>query len=131
MTCFWDSILQGIFKLNIQLKSLPELSTPKNFVIYLKNNNKITNNILIFEHELRDSQKQENYDAIKSFDENSIYQGYFCSSFDPFLMLVCELFQINIKHKLCGIDINYTNKNVKKTLHLVSDTGHMSFSGVS
>ena len=56
-------------------------------------------------------------------------QGYDCSICDPFLILICELFIININHIYLGNKIDYTNKknvfNNNYTITIQSDKGHM------
>ena len=54
-----------------------------------------------------------------------------CSTFDPFLMLVCDLFNISIKHKYQGHLIEYKIDNPTKIIGLSSDMGHLSFNYVS
>lgn len=134
MTCFWNGILDGL-NFDVIKNSLPNClknpngtvnKDPLNLVKYLKENNKITENVLIQNEELRKQEKEENYEHIQSFDKVSIHQGYFCSTSDPFLILICELLNINIEHRYCGVNIKYTNKQKSIcTLYLGSDRGHL------
>jgi len=133
MTCFWNGILDGL-NFDIILNDIPNIlkqnnrinKDPSKLVNYLKENNKITINILVQNQELKEKEKEENYEHIKSFDNHSIHQGYLCSTSDPFLILVCELFEININHLYCGVNIKYTNKNKSRcTIFLGSDRGHL------
>jgi hypothetical protein len=124
MTCFWDSLLHGIprdfFEDRIQ-------HHPTSLVMYLKARNRKTDQIKICGLLLSDQRKEENYEAIKAFDQNSIRNGYLCSAEDPFLFLVAEVFQINIYHTFLGKMFDYVHPNPRLKIHLSSRTGHMSF----
>lgn len=51
--------------------------------------------------------------------------GYDCSSCDPLLLLVSQLFVVNIVHNFNGANIEYMNENATITIHLRSDNDHM------
>ena len=51
--------------------------------------------------------------------------GYFTSTFEPFLFLVAEIFEVTIEHCYNGYNQIYENKkNCKKILRFGSNTGH-------
>ena len=114
MTCFWDALRN---KLNISMDNMI-------FVIHLKNNNTKENNILWNDEKLSTKQVEENYEHIKNFNEKSIFNGYDCSICDPFLILICNLYNININHNYNGYTMKYLKNTNFKTLHFSSDTGH-------
>ena len=116
MTCFWDALRS---KLNIS-------SNIENFIIDLKNRNNKNKNILWNNTEFTDKQIEENYIHIKDFNEKNISQGYDCSVCDPFLILICDLYNISIHHNYRGYIMKYENKKNKsgKILHFQSNSGH-------
>lgn len=132
MTCFWNAILQGLplelfsEKFNIKYRKPNE----KEFICLLKDKNILTKNIklLPFNIFLNEKRLSENMEWISSLDINSIYNGYYCSSIDPFLCLISELFEINIEHIFYNTKIIFENiKNMNGTLYLYSNNGHCSF----
>lgn len=106
MTCFWDGIIQSLLKNKI----IPNNSSKKpiDFVKYLKEHNKKTINVTCNNEKLTDKQLQENYEHINQLKIENINQGYDCSTFDPFLFLVSQHFQVDIIHRYCNIPIKYT-----------------------
>ena len=116
MTCFWDSIRN---KLNIN-------DTNREFILYLKKSN--TKNISVNWNsaELTEKQLDENFEHIKNFDENKINDGYDCSICDPFLILVCELYNINIFHNFNGYEMKYIKDDSYKNINCRSNTSHFS-----
>ena len=61
---------------------------------------------------------------IKDFNENNINQGYDCSSCDPFMILLCELFKININYDYNGNNIQYMIDNSRK-LSIINRINHI------
>lgn len=130
MTCVWTGLISSIhcedfhnilgFKENMK-------PNPHEFVNLLKDNSINTNNILWNNEELSKQQLDENFIAVNQLDINTINNGYMCSIFDPFIFLICELFEISIEHNYNGHLMIYKNiKKTKYTLKFKSDTGHFS-----
>ena len=109
MTCFWDGIIQSLtledFRIVSDFKNKPN---PRQLVEFLKSKNKYVEHVLCQNESITEKQKQECFDAIKELDINSIRNGYYCSCFYPFLIVVFELFCVHIIHKYNG-----TTKNIK------------------
>jgi hypothetical protein len=120
MSCFWDSLLAGLNSINNKFNS------PIDLVRYIKANNKETIDVHI-NSKLSKQRLEENLEAIVNYNENSINDGYLCSSEDPFLFLVSQLFQLNIYFNFNGNLINYKNISAKYNLYLVSSATHCSF----
>jgi len=119
MTCVWNALLAG-------LSGRENLRQPRELVEYLKNHNKKTDRVKFNGVLLSEKRKEENFEAIKEFDVNSIYGGYFCSFEDPFLFLVCEIFGINIHHVFNGHVADY-DIGGDRWMHLRSSASHMNF----
>jgi hypothetical protein len=127
MTCFWNAVLHGIPK---ELYEDQIHHNPMSLVMYLKARNRKTDEIKICGQLLNEQRKEENVEAIRCFDQNSIYHGYFCSTEDPFLFLIAEVFQISIYHTFLGKMFDYVHPHPKLKLFIHSNHGHMSFGHV-
>jgi len=127
MTCFWDSILSVLNNDDFRIIS-PSTKKMSNkiFVIFLKNNNTKTVDIIWNNEKLTKQQMEENFEHVKDFDQNSIKNGYLCSTCDPFLLLVSYLFKVNIDHNYRGYLMQYRVTNARKTLKFSSNSGHFS-----
>lgn len=128
MSCFWIGLLNGI-KIDdysiIKYNNIGLKPHPAEFVQLLKNINVITPNILWNDEELIRNQLDENFQAINQLDINSINNGYLCSTFEPFLFLICELLQITIIHNYINNKIIYKHKtNNRYILKFKSSDSH-------
>lgn len=126
MTCFWDGLLNNLKEDDFQRIFQVNKPNNKNFVKLLKNNNRKTKNIKWNGEIFSEKQLEENFIHIKDFNENSIDNGYLCSICDPFIVLICELFIVNINHNYCDYLMTYTNSNSIKTLNFKSSKSHFS-----
>ncbi len=120
MTCFWDALLLGIPK-DIRFNNQRE------FVIYLQSHNIETVSISVNNAILTQKELEENIERVKNYDVNTINDGYLCSAFDPFLILVAELFKINIYHNFNGNMIEFIHNKPIYNLYLNSSSSHCSF----
>lgn len=124
MTCFWDGILRGIPLDNFRkIDNNVQQLNPTSLVIFLKRHNRMTS-ILWQGSKLTERERYENYMHIKNFDVRSISSGYLCSTCDPFLCLISDLFNINIDHIYLSSVIKYTNPNASKKVVFKSNRGH-------
>lgn len=118
MTCFWDSIIHGLECNHTR---------PVSFIEYLKSENRETASVLVNDKPLTNLEKKENFEAIK---ELRLENGYLCSTSDPLLCLVSEIFQIQIIHIMNGCKTVYRFKDgsLDRSLHLTSSKTHCSLS---
>tara|TARA_B100001093_G_C26477166_1_gene863199 strand:- start:296 stop:685 length:390 start_codon:yes stop_codon:yes gene_type:complete len=127
MTCFWDGILNNLTNDDFQINFKINKPNNKGLVIFLKEqNSKETKNIKWNGTQLRDQEIEENFIHIKDYNVKSMNGGYLCSTCDPFLILICTIFNVNINHNYCGHMIKYTVPNPIKTLNFSSDKGHFT-----
>jgi hypothetical protein len=112
-------------KKNKSLKAFKKKVTPDTFVSYLKMNNTKTNNIIVNDELLTDKLLEENFNTIKNYDIKNIRNGYLCSTCDPFLLLVCELFECSIWNNYCSSVIKYEHPSPKFRMYISNDDGHM------
>ena len=115
MTCFWDGINASINN---------RFQHPIEVCVYLKKNNSKTISIECNGQYLTPSQLEENYVSIRDYNQNNIQQGYLCSTLDPFLCLLAELFCLRVEHNYNGNLIIYQHSNYCNTVRFQSDTGH-------
>lgn len=124
MSCFWDSLIQSISNED-KITYFNNNLNPIDFAKTLKQKNTLTLNVTWNTENLTTQFLDENKQAIDSYDTNTIYNGYYCSSCEPFLFLLCELLNIEIHH-------NYNNnlmiyKHIKNNRYIIkinSDNGH-------
>lgn len=129
MTCFWDGILQNLKDDDFQIAFKCNKPNNINFVKLLKDSlnesfHDKSKDINWNGEKLTKQQIKENFEHIKDYNPKSIYGGYWCSTCDPFLILVCILFRVNINHNYCGHLMKYTILNPRKTLNFKSNSGH-------
>lgn len=106
MTCVWDGLTKGLY--NTFRGTIFQQTSAEILVDFLKRNVKKTENVKWNNKYLKDTELVENFERIKSIDPTNIYNGYDCSTCDPVLLLVCELFRINIIHDYNGSYMYYT-----------------------
>ena len=126
MTCFWDGILKSLnisdfkYKFNID-KKLNKVQ----FINFLKKNNKFTKDIIWNNKKLSEKELKENYEAVKNYNIKKINNGHLCSTCDYFLLLICDLFKINIIHFYNKHKIVYKNNTKsRKTITFHSNKRH-------
>ena len=126
MSCFWDALIKHIKNEDLKIILREQKITPLNLVNSLITKNKIVNTIKINNLELSEKQKKENFDHIKDFDLNTINDGYFCSTCDPFLILISDLLSININNNYNNNLIEYKPiYHSRYTIYLKNTNSHM------
>ena len=129
MTCYWDGILSRLTSddycyANFVVNSNPHNTRIHSLIGELKNRNVPT----ICKWNGVDISKQlseENVIHIRDYDANTIYNGYDCSVCDPFLILICNIFALEIHHTYLGHEIIYApNKPIRRVIHFTSNRGH-------
>jgi hypothetical protein len=126
MTCFWDGLLRSLdirdFQFGMKLNVKPQKTE---FIRWLKRVNPYIVDVHWNNQELSKQEIEEHKKAIGSYKVADIRSGHMCSSCDSFLLLVSQIFQVNIQHSFINHLITYTNiKNARKTLRFVSNSRH-------
>ncbi len=133
MTCFWDGLLASLkFAHNKQMETI---SNRIDLIKYFKNivsdpSNELVSdfdNIIVNNEKLSKQQINETIDAIKTFNIDSIYLGYYCSTCDPFMILFVVLTQCTIQHKYMNNIIVYKSDKSNGTLCFESNSSHFWF----
>uniref|UniRef100_A0A6C0C8Q9 Uncharacterized protein n=1 Tax=viral metagenome TaxID=1070528 RepID=A0A6C0C8Q9_9ZZZZ len=124
MTCFWDGIYRKLTDEDMKLINSNKKINIKEFINLLKKNNKICSKVKWQSEYLSDKLLKENFKMIQEYNINNINNGYLCSCCDPFIILICEIFNLNINHNYNNVNIYYTIKNNRKTLNYKSNKSH-------
>ncbi len=126
MTCFWKGVLKTLtvddFKNAFGIKHIPKY---KEFVNLLKQNNVKVTNVKCNGESLSDILLDEAMNHIKNINIKKLNEGYLCSCCDPVLILISQLFVININHDYNSTIIKYTNTKATKEINLRSNHNHM------
>ena len=125
MTCFWRGVLTALNKRIFVYKiNNPK---PREFISVLKLNAIKTKDVLWNGNSLTEKELNENLQGIKELNINEINRGYDCSTCDPYLLLICQLFKVHINHDFNGARIEYRYNSPDEsiqTIHFKSDSGH-------
>ena len=136
MACFWNGILKQLRqnKQNLPLLLQPIPNSPSTFVKFIQSNNVKATNVEVNGIRLTEQQINETQDAIKNgYSPNKVNSGTLVSTFDPVLILLCQLSEMNINHKYMNNNIQYTyikseqknNKTISPfTMNFGSNSGH-------
>jgi len=125
MSCFWDSLLNSLNKEDCVKLNLIK-KTPKNLANRLKQNSHKQISTKCQNKSLTGQQREEIRIHIDKYDINTINNGYLCSTCDPFILLFCEILQIDINHKYLNNTIIYSTDN-SRTEYFKSNLGHMEY----
>ena len=124
MTCFWDGIMKSLNQNDFNFIKEKKINNHE-FIKMLKKRTRKMTNVLWQGKPLREQEMNEHIQAIKDYNINGISRGHLTSVCDSFLLLICEIFKVNIIHRYMNIEIKYTNKEyVRKTVHYSSNNGH-------
>lgn len=125
MTCFWDGILQALDNSDFQVVGCNNRLNRQQLINLLKTKNVEIEDVTWNGKKLTKQEMKEHYEAIKTYNIDGINRGHLCSSCDSFLLLICQVFNVNIKHSYINVDIEYKNQKVqRKTLQFASNHGH-------
>ena len=128
MTCFWDGVMKSLNKNDFDLIN-EKKSSHIELITMLKRRKIPMINVLWENQKLSKNEIKEHLLAIDEYDINGIPGGHLTSSCDSFLLLICELFKVNIEHMYMIHTIKYSNtKEVRKTLYYSSNDKHFVFS---
>ncbi len=128
MTCFWDAIVSSLNQDDFKLLGEKSFTINRKSVInFLKSKNTPCNDVLWQDHTLRKQELAEHTEAVNCYNIKGIGGGHLTSTCDSFLLLICQLFKININHKYCKTMITYKNsENVRRSINFKSNRGHFS-----
>ena len=117
MTCFWDGLIKALKY---------EKNDPVELIKHLKKRNRKTKTIKWNNISLSTQLLKENFESIKNYDIKKRFNGYDCSACDPFLMLVSDVFRVDISFMFNGVLIIYQNPKSKTTINVRCSNSHFS-----
>ena len=123
MTCFWDSILSCLKDDDYRFADIG-IGSQTHFIKQIKLRNRPMKSIKWQGQRLREQEIKEHMEAVKEYNVTGIGNGHLTSICDSFLLLICELFHINIIHRYLNINISYSHPNPRKTFRFNSNRGH-------
>ena len=126
MSCFWDTIIVRMRNRLLENINKDDIN-PKNIVDFLKKHNIKTLNVKWNGDFLSKQQLIENQEHIKNYNIDTVNEGYLCSTCDPFLLLLCEIYNIDIHNNYLNNNIIYNNiLNIsKKKIVIENNKSHM------
>ena len=126
MTCFWNGIMGGLNELDFT--NLGETKTTNiNLIKLLKKVNKQTEQVYWNNQSLRQSELEENFIAVQNYNIDGIQNGHLCSTCDYMLLLICDVFNIDIHHLYLNNTMTYTKPTNQQKLFVQSNKGHFWF----
>ena len=126
MTCFWDGLMKGLEKNDFEKLHFKKTNRI-GLINLLKQKNKETTNVIWNDKKIHNKELEENFIAVKNYDINKIGNGHLCSTGDYMLLLICEIFNVNIYHKYLQKIMKYEKPTNKINLHFQSNKGHFWF----
>ena len=128
MTCFWDGIINQLRPDDYAKIGFNPPANARELVVLLKCFNQRTPCVRWNGNTLTSKQIEENIEHIRSFDMNSIHNGYDCSICDPFLLLATDLFEVEMRHRYLGLHTMIyqpcVNVAIRRVVRFSSDSGH-------
>ncbi len=126
MSCFWDGLSSAIYEILPTHIKIKGTFTNKDLFNFIKKHNQLTPDVTVNNKHLTHQQMRENFTAIKNLSIETLPTGYWCSTFDPVLILLSQLFNITIEHVYLNTKIIYQNTKSTsgRTIYVASDYGH-------
>tara|TARA_B110000211_G_C13964936_1_gene502287 strand:+ start:665 stop:1051 length:387 start_codon:yes stop_codon:yes gene_type:complete len=124
MACFWEGILSSLTKddkdkLGI-INSIPDL------IKALQKYNTLDIKVLWQNKVLTKKQREENYTHVEDYRVSDYNKGYLCGTCDPFLILLGNTLNVNIKHEYLNSIIIYSHES-SNIYVFKSDRGHFTY----
>ena len=128
MTCFWKGIIGSLGKDDFVFigENQNQYKNPVEFIKLLKRKAKLMVNVSWQDTKLREHEIHEYLEHIKNYDIKFIGSGHLTGSCDPFLLLICELFCVNIDYLYNGYVIKYMNTKSRKKIRFSASKTHFS-----
>jgi len=133
MTCFWDSLYSALKTEDFQAAGIPKKPrTTRDLLDVLVSRNRICDHVTVNCTFPTESQKNELYDWIREYDRSKISDGHWTGCCDPFLVLVCEVFRVAVRHfykgALPGFDFDtvtvYSHTNFRRVVEFGANASH-------
>jgi len=122
MTCFWDGVMTGL----VHNRLMDNRMTPADFATHLKRHNCRTDGVTwcsgnAAPERLIQKTLEENEQWIAEYDVGTVSNGLDCGVLNPFLMLVCYLYEVDISHSFQAPTFDpVTRRNIGHTSSMSS-----------
>ena len=124
MTCFWDAIQGTLSDGDYTLLGLQRRPNHQLFINTLKEKNVKPKDVLWNGKLLIDLEQKEHFQAIAEYDIKRIGVGHWTGACDSFLLLLCQLLNVEIIHKYMNTNIIYKKRGSKKVFKFRSSGSH-------
>jgi len=125
MSCFFTGILSAFDQRDYaKIDKHIKINNVRQLAEFLKKHNVLTSDVIWNGEKLSDKLLSENKTAINEYNVQTINDGYFCSACEPFLLLICQLFKVDIVHEYCGYKIKYEIDDSGRKINFQSNSGH-------
>ena len=95
MTCYWDSIRDSLTLNDYNILGFNQKPNMEQFINTIKSKNILVQNVLWQGNEFRNQEIVEHFEAIKNYNISEIKNGHLTSVCDSFLLLLCELLEVD------------------------------------
>jgi hypothetical protein len=140
MTCFWNGILSqlGVDDFKFLGEPFPPISRKKRiqeFIHLLQRKCVKMTDVLWQGERIRELDiKESHLPYIREYPVNLIGRGHDTGTCDSFLLLICQLFHVDIEHRYLGSLVKYQylprettiGEQSRKTLSFTSNRGHFA-----
>lgn len=135
MTCFWDSLRNALNTEDYDYAGITASEEPKDsrqLAALMLSLNRPCNHVSVNGTFPTKQQKNEFFKWIKDYNVQKIGDGHWTSTSDPFLILVCQVFKVAVKHFYKGSVKGYSFDTVtiyshvkyRRVLEFGADAGH-------
>ena len=127
MSCYWDAIIRELSEQEAARAGLAGIKDPVVFATKLKEAG--ANCFVLSKWQgaaLSEQQRRENAAAVAAYNTDTVRDGYYCGSCDPFLLLVAHVAGVNIHHETPTGTFDYSSQYpAARWITLRSNSRHM------
>ena len=124
MSCFWDAIVQMLTNSDYAFAGCDRPKTKYELIYLLQKNTRRMVNVSWQNEILTERFVDEMIEYIKSYDVNNINNGHLTSGCEGFLLLISELFYLNIDHYYMKHLIKYRHSMARRRVVFSSTSSH-------
>lgn len=124
MSCIWEGLIKALRLKKIKtIDKQNVLITPNILLNILQKENRDTPDMRWNGQILNEQLQNDNMQHISSLDHDT-KNGYLCSTCDPLLLLIGQIYNVSIEHKYINTIIFYENITSNKKICVKSNKSH-------